>query len=80
MPVYRLKASAEAERLESTAVADSDGAKSANQNADNYMLAVVLFASSLFFAGIASRSIASEREPPFSGSAASCSSGRWSGP
>jgi hypothetical protein len=52
MPVYRLKASAEAERLESTAAADSDRAKSANQNADNYMLAVVLFASSLFFAGI----------------------------
>ena len=52
MPVYKLKASTEAERLESTAAADSDRAKSANQNADNYMLAVVLFASSLFFAGI----------------------------
>ena len=52
MPVYRLKAATEAERLESTAAADSDRAKSANQNADNYMLAVVLFASSLFFAGI----------------------------
>ena len=52
MPVYRLKATSEAERLESTAAADSDRAKAANQNADNYMLAVVLFASSLFFAGI----------------------------
>jgi len=52
MPVYKLKASTEAERLESTAAADSDRAKAANQNADNYMLAVVLFASSLFFAGI----------------------------
>ena len=55
MPVYKLKASAETERLESTAAADSDRAKSANQNADNYMLAVVLFASSLFFAGISTK-------------------------
>jgi hypothetical protein len=52
MPVYRLKASAEAARLESVAAADSERAKSANEHADNYMLAVVLFASSLFFAGI----------------------------
>lgn len=55
MPRYRLRASAEAQKLESDAAADSDHAKSANENADNYMLAVVLFASSLFFAGISTK-------------------------
>jgi hypothetical protein len=52
MQQYRLQASKEADRLEATAASDSDGAKEANQSADNYMLAVVLFASALFFAGI----------------------------
>ena len=52
MPQYHLQASAEADRLEAAAAADSEHAKDANQRADNYMLAVVLFASSLFFAGI----------------------------
>jgi hypothetical protein len=52
MPQYRLRASAQADRLEVAAAATSDRAKEANQRADNYMLAVVLFASSLFFAGI----------------------------
>jgi hypothetical protein len=52
IPEYRLEASTRAESLESTAAADSLQAKDANQRADNYMLAVVLFASSLFFAGI----------------------------
>jgi hypothetical protein len=51
-PEYRLQASAEAERLEARAAAASKVAAEANQRADNYMLAVVLFASSLFFAGI----------------------------
>jgi hypothetical protein len=37
------------------AAADSERAKDANQRADNYMLAVVLFASSLFFAGISTK-------------------------
>jgi hypothetical protein len=55
MPQYRLKASDEAERLEASAAAASDRAKEANQRADNYMLAVVLFASSLFFAGISTK-------------------------
>jgi hypothetical protein len=55
MPQYRLKASDEAERLEATAAAASEQAKEANQRADNYMLAVVLFASSLFFAGISTK-------------------------
>jgi hypothetical protein len=52
MPQYRLKASAEADQLEALAGKDSETAKNANQRADNYMLAVVLFASALFFAGI----------------------------
>jgi hypothetical protein len=55
MPQYRLEASAEADRLEATAAAASQDAKAANERADNYMLAVVLFASSLFFAGISAR-------------------------
>jgi hypothetical protein len=52
---YRLRASKEADRLEVTAAAGSDQAQKANQRADNYMLAVVLFASSLFFAGISTK-------------------------
>jgi hypothetical protein len=55
LPQYRLKSSAEADRLEATAAAASEQAKEANQRADNYMLAVVLFASSLFFAGISTK-------------------------
>jgi hypothetical protein len=55
MPVYRLKASGQADRLELRAAAESDHAKDSNQRADNYMLAVVLFASALFFAGISTK-------------------------
>jgi hypothetical protein len=55
MPQYRLKASAEADGLEQEAAAQSDAAKNANQRAENYMLAVVLFASALFFAGISTK-------------------------
>jgi hypothetical protein len=55
MPQYRLRAAAQADRLEATAAAASERAKEANQRADNYMLAVVLFASSLFLAGISSK-------------------------
>jgi hypothetical protein len=55
MPQYRLKAQEEADSLEATAAAASQRAKDANQRADNYMLAVVLFASSLFFAGISTK-------------------------
>ena len=52
---YRLKASAEAERLEASAAAGSERAAAANQRADNFTLALVLFASSLFFAGISTK-------------------------
>ena len=55
MPQYRLKATAEADRLELRATAGSNRAKDSNERADNYMLAVVLFASALFFAGISTR-------------------------
>ena len=55
MPQYRLAASAEADRLEADAAVQSDGAKDANDRATNYMLAVVLFASALFFAGLSTK-------------------------
>ena len=55
MPQYRLRAAARTDRLESRATAASQGAKDANQHADNYMLAVVLSASSLFFAGLSTK-------------------------
>ena len=52
MPQYRLAASAEAERLEVQAGDHANRAKDANERANTYMLAVVLFSSVLFFAGI----------------------------
>jgi hypothetical protein len=55
MPQYRLRSSVDADRLETKAAADSDHAKASNEHADNYMLAVVLFALSLFFAGISTK-------------------------
>jgi hypothetical protein len=55
MPQYKLAASAEADRLEATAAAASTRAGEANQHADNYMLGVVLFASSLFFFGLSAK-------------------------
>jgi hypothetical protein len=55
LPQYRLGAAQRADRLELQAAADSAGAKDANERADNYMLAVVLFATSLFFAGLSTK-------------------------
>jgi hypothetical protein len=52
MPQYRLAASAKAEQLEARAGDDANRAKDANERANAYMLAVVLFSSVLFFAGI----------------------------
>jgi hypothetical protein len=52
---YRLTAIAEADRLEATATAASQDVKKYIQRADNYTLTVVLFATSLFFAGISTR-------------------------
>jgi hypothetical protein len=55
MPEYRLGATEEADRLEAKAAGGSQDAKDANERADNYMLAVVLFATSLFFAGLSAK-------------------------
>jgi hypothetical protein len=55
MPQYRLKAQTDADGLEKTAAAASQRAKDANQHADNTMLAVVLCATALFFAGISAK-------------------------
>jgi hypothetical protein len=55
MPAYRLATSEEADRLDLAAAADSETAKAANERANNYMLAVVLFASSVFFAGMSAK-------------------------
>jgi hypothetical protein len=55
MPQYRLAATADADRLETEATAASEDVKENIQRADNYTLAVVLFATSLFFAGISTR-------------------------
>ena len=55
MPQYKLAATATSDRLEVKAAAASKRAGSFIQRADDYSLAVVLFASSLFFAGISTR-------------------------
>lgn len=55
MPEYRLAAQEEAERYEADAAALSQAVRTNIQRADNYMLAVVLFAAALFFAGISTK-------------------------
>jgi hypothetical protein len=55
MPEYRLAATRQAERLEVEAAAATEEAKEDIQRGDNYVLAVVLFSVSLFFAGISTR-------------------------
>jgi len=55
MAEYQLAATKEAERLEGVATAASHQVRVEIQRADNYVLAVVLFASSLFFAGISTK-------------------------
>jgi hypothetical protein len=55
MPQYHLAARAEADRLEAAAEAFGAHARRNVQRATNYVLAVVLFASSLFFAGISTK-------------------------
>lgn len=55
MPQYTLAANAQADRLEATAAALSQRVGEYIQRADNYSLAVVLFAAALFFAGISTR-------------------------
>lgn len=55
MPQYQLAATADADRLETKATAASQEVQEDIQRADNYTLTVVLFATSLFFAGISTR-------------------------
>jgi hypothetical protein len=55
MPQYKLAATAQAEGLEKQATAASLRVGRFIQRADNYSLTVVLFAASLFFAGISTR-------------------------
>jgi hypothetical protein len=55
MPQYKLAATAKADSLEAKATAFSASVGGFIQRADNYSLAVVLFAASLFFAGISTR-------------------------
>ena len=55
MPQYELAAGAKANGLEVQAAAASKRVGAFIQRADNYSLAVVLFAASLFFAGISTR-------------------------
>jgi hypothetical protein len=55
MPQYRLAASAEARRLDQEAEALSAQVRRDIQRASNYVLGVVLFAVSLFFAGMSTR-------------------------
>ncbi len=53
LPEYRLEAFAESEQLEAEAAASFDEGREANQTGDDFVLAAVLFASVLFFSGLA---------------------------
>jgi hypothetical protein len=55
MPQYRLAERTKAAELDATAALQTELAKRNNQRSDNYVLAVVLFATSLFFAGISTK-------------------------
>jgi hypothetical protein len=55
MPQYRLEATAEAERLDAEAAESAAVVQRNIQRASNYVLAVVLFAVSLFFAGLSTK-------------------------
>ena len=55
MPEYVVAEADEATRLNAVADARSAGASTANERSDKYMLAVVLFATSLFFAGMSTK-------------------------
>jgi hypothetical protein len=55
MPQYKVAEAAMSSELNAQAAAHSDAAEVANQRADNYVLAVVLLATSLFFAGISTK-------------------------
>ena len=55
MPQYRIAEAARSERFNTAAGVHADAAGEANQRSGNYVLAVVLFAVALFFAGMATK-------------------------
>jgi hypothetical protein len=55
MPTYKLAAAAEAERLDAAAEASAAGVRRYIQRGSNYVLGVVLFSVSLFFAGMSAK-------------------------
>lgn len=55
MPQYRVAEDTKSAQLNALAVAEAAAAGRADKRADNYMLAVVLFATALFFAGISTK-------------------------
>ena len=55
MDEYRLAATQQADELSATAEASAELARTNIQRATNYVLGVVLFATSLFFAGISTK-------------------------
>lgn len=55
MPEYALPESAEEQRWAQAAVAESEAAERANAIADRYLLFTVIFATTLFFAGISGK-------------------------
>jgi len=55
MPQYRLSEARQSDRLSVLADEHLAAAARANEHADDYLLAVVLFASALFFAGISTK-------------------------
>jgi hypothetical protein len=55
MPQYKVAKAAESDELLAKAETASADARESNQRSDNYVLAVVLFASALFFAGISTK-------------------------
>lgn len=55
MPQYKLAAEAESRALVDEAEQHTADATESNQRSDNYVLAVVLFAAALFFAGISTK-------------------------
>jgi hypothetical protein len=55
MPQYRVAKAIESDRLNAAAGVHANAAGTANQRSNNYVLAVVLFAAALFFAGISTK-------------------------
>lgn len=61
MPEYKVASEQQAAVLQNRAEAAAATAREANQRSDNYVLAVVLFAAALFFAGISTKLKASRQ-------------------